>query len=283
MADYLTNRDGIWYLVRRVPDTVAALDRRVIVRQTTKVRVAYDPRGAKARRVVDALNADLETYWRGLLAGQSQDAQERYDAARRRARGFGFDYRLTSSLAELPDDELLARIRTIVAQPRSAEAAAVTAVLGGEALAPLRLSTLFAEFERLSAAANRDLSPDQQRKWRNPKLRAIANLVDVTGDRPLEEVTRATPSIVATGGRRGSWRRGSRSPPPTRISATSTRCSRQSSGRTGSASGRSSVRCGSAAMCRASAPPSRPPGCRTSSWPRTPLTGSTTRPAGWST
>ncbi|GJD60854.1 hypothetical protein [Methylobacterium frigidaeris] len=191
MADYLTNRDGIWYLVRRVPDTVAALDRRVIVRQTTKVRVADDPRGAKARRVVDALNAELETYWRGLLAGQSQDAQERYDAARRRARGFGFDYRLASTLAELPDDELLARIRTIIAQPRSAEAAAVTAVLGGEAPAPLRLSTLFAEFERLSAAANRDLSPDQQRKWRNPKLRAIANLVDVTGDRPLEEVTRA--------------------------------------------------------------------------------------------
>ncbi|AWB24532.1 hypothetical protein DA075_29825 [Methylobacterium currus] len=156
-----------------------------------KVRLAGDPRGAKARRVIDALNADIENDWSGLLGGQSRDAQERYDAARKRARGFGFDYRLASSLAELPDDELLARIRTFVAQPRSAEAATVTAVLGGEAPAPLRLSTLFAEFERLSAPANRNLSPDQLRKWRNPKLRAIANLVGVIGDRPLDEVTRA--------------------------------------------------------------------------------------------
>lgn len=38
------NRDGIWYLVRRVPKEFAELDRRRIVRISTDIPVVSDPR-----------------------------------------------------------------------------------------------------------------------------------------------------------------------------------------------------------------------------------------------
>lgn len=40
-------------------------------------------------------------------------------------------------------------------------------------------------------ASLKDLSPDQIRKWRNPKLRAIENLKTVVGNKPLVKITRA--------------------------------------------------------------------------------------------
>jgi hypothetical protein len=51
MADYLTKRGGFWRFCRRVPDEYAALDRRAIVQQSTKVRIVDDPRALRAREV----------------------------------------------------------------------------------------------------------------------------------------------------------------------------------------------------------------------------------------
>lgn len=190
-SDYLSKREGVWYYLRRVPQNLSELDPRAFARQSTKIRVADDPRGAKARRIADKINADTETFWRGLLGGQAADAQERYDSARTRARGFGFDYLPAEEVAQLPLTERLARIEAVRAAPPAIEGPSVVALLGGEAPPKLMLSGLFDVFERLSKAENRDLSPDQLRKWRSPKLRAQTNFIDVIGDRPVAEVTRA--------------------------------------------------------------------------------------------
>ena len=191
MARYLTRRAGLWHYARRVPDVVAHLDPRGIVKQSTRIRIADDPRGVKAGRAADQINEQLEAYWKALLDGQATEAQARYDAARRRARAFGFEYRVTGDLTEAALRDLLERARTIRESSPATEELTTIAVLGGEDPPALRLSTLFEEFERLNLAANKDLSPDQKRKWRNPKLRAIANFVDVIGDMPLIEVTRS--------------------------------------------------------------------------------------------
>lgn len=191
MARYLTRRAGLWHYARRVPDVVAHLDPRGIVKQSTRIRIADDPRGVKAGRAADQINEQLEAYWKALLDGQATEAQARYDAARRRARAFGFEYRVAGDLTEAALRDLLERARTIRESSPATEELTTIAVLGGEDPPALRLSTLFEEFERLNLAANKDLSPDQKRKWRNPKLRAIANFVDVIGDMPLIEVTRS--------------------------------------------------------------------------------------------
>jgi hypothetical protein len=51
MADYLVKRDGFWHFVRRVPKHYETTDQHGIVRETTKVRVADDPRAVRARKV----------------------------------------------------------------------------------------------------------------------------------------------------------------------------------------------------------------------------------------
>lgn len=190
-GDYLIKRDGVWHYNRRVPLSLDGLDTRRFARQSTKIRVADDPRGTKARKVAYRINAETEAYWKALLGGQAEAAQERYDAARARARGFGFDYLQPEDIARAPLAEQISRSRATREVPPDQMEAAVIATLGGEPVPQLMLSGLFSEFEALNRAANKDMSEDQRRKWRNPKLRAAANFIQVVGDRPLAEVTRA--------------------------------------------------------------------------------------------
>jgi len=68
-------REGIWDLVRRVPKEFAAFDRRGLVRISTGVAVADDPRGVRVRDAVRSLGAGLEAYWRKLSDGQSAEAK----------------------------------------------------------------------------------------------------------------------------------------------------------------------------------------------------------------
>jgi hypothetical protein len=100
-ARYLTKRNGFWHFVRRVPLAYAALDKRNIINQTTGVEVRKDRRGIKAGKVADAMNRELAAYWFGLSEGNAQEASDRYNEARRRAR-VRFDYAETEELATRP-------------------------------------------------------------------------------------------------------------------------------------------------------------------------------------
>src|SRR5262249_28082034 len=64
MADYLVRRGGFWRFVRRVPKEYADFDKRGIVQQSTKIRVADDPKKMRARKVAGDMNNALERYWR---------------------------------------------------------------------------------------------------------------------------------------------------------------------------------------------------------------------------
>jgi integrase len=81
MPDYLVRRSGFWRFVRRVPKEYAELDRRGIVQQSTKVRVADDPKAIRARQVANDLNSALERYWRDLVESDSAQAVRDYETA----------------------------------------------------------------------------------------------------------------------------------------------------------------------------------------------------------
>jgi hypothetical protein len=81
MADYLVRRDSFWRFVRRVPQEYANLDKRGIVQQSTKIRVADDPKKIRAGRVANNLNAALERFWRDLAEADSAQAVRDYHAA----------------------------------------------------------------------------------------------------------------------------------------------------------------------------------------------------------
>lgn len=69
MSDFLTRRGTTWHFVRRVPAEFSALDRRGIVRHSTRIKVAEDRVGRRDARVADSLNEELERFWKTLAGG----------------------------------------------------------------------------------------------------------------------------------------------------------------------------------------------------------------------
>lgn len=188
---YLVKRGARWQYRRRVPADMAELDPRGEIRISTG-KVDYAAAVIVARRC----NAEIEAYWRALsdTAARGQQpttgAAERFTAAVRLARQLGVAYRPAADLAEAPIEDLLARIEILRERSAVQSPPAVAAVLGGAEQPVLKLSGLFAAFEQLSADRLIGKSSDQLRKWKNPRLRAVANCIAVLGDKALRDLTR---------------------------------------------------------------------------------------------
>lgn len=192
MASRLTKRDGFWHYKRRVPADLAHLDTRGIVRHSTKIRVADDRQQIRARIVADEMDSDLEAYWRGLAGGDRDAAANTYDEARKRARAMGLQFVPAAEIAAAPLTEIVLRLERLVERESARDPVSQDAALG----IPIRpdappLSKLVDTFEKEFSIEMQDLSPNQLRKWRHPKLRAVNNLIAQVGDKPLTHLTRA--------------------------------------------------------------------------------------------
>jgi integrase len=125
MADYLTKRGGFWRFCRRVPDEYAALDRRGIVQQSTKVRIVDDPRGIRAKEVALRMNDGLEKYWRDLANAGTAQALADYHAATKAAKRMNISP--PDASAQRTIVELLARIEQLEKGKRIEDRASVLA------------------------------------------------------------------------------------------------------------------------------------------------------------
>lgn len=185
------NRDGTWYLVRKVPKAYAALEDRKLVRVSTEIRVVDDPRAVKARPAVQHLDRELHIYWQGLEDGQHAEARRRFEEAQRRARSLGLDYRTNAELASGPIDELLKRVNLLIERQALDDESEVAAIMGGEDRPALKVSELYSTFEAIFAPALADHSPKQRKKWGAGKQRAAKILEDKVGaNTPLRDLTR---------------------------------------------------------------------------------------------
>jgi integrase len=189
MSDYLTRRGGVWHFVRRVPIEFAAFDRRGIVRHSTHVKVGDDRTGRRAAQVALTLNEQLEGFWKSLAQGRAGAHLGRYNDVRRQARSLGYDYIPNGDLLALPAEKRLERLETLMAKGLVNDVGARRVRLGTAPSDGFRLSGLFDEFEAITKHENRDLSPDQLRIWRNSRKRAVAQFVDVVGDKPVTELS----------------------------------------------------------------------------------------------
>jgi integrase len=127
MADHLRRRSGLWYFVRRVPKEYAALDPRVIVQQTTGIRIADDPRAIRAKPAADRINRDLLAYWHRLASGaDAQQAATDYRAAHIAARRMNMPLPIDDPTSRTIA-ELLERIRKLEALNLTHDRASVLA------------------------------------------------------------------------------------------------------------------------------------------------------------
>lgn len=187
---YLTVRHGVWHFLRRVPAEYAHLDKRGNVKLSTKVKVAADRKGTKASQVAARMNATLEAYWRGLAEENATEAKRQYLDAVRLARSLGLDYQTPSAWATASIEDVLARIETVVANGLINNPPMRKAAFGAIEKPPIMLSLLYDEYEITQKLTLSKMSPDQLRKWKAAKKRAVEILIERIGDKALHQLTR---------------------------------------------------------------------------------------------
>lgn len=189
--DRLTQRNGVWHFVRRVPVEYAQYDPRGIVKLSTKIRVAIDRTGVKAARVAAKLNEKLELYWRGLSGGQAIEAKQAWRDAVARARALDLEYVPPAQIAQQPITEILSRIETLMDHERWRQPPVRHAVLGAVPRPEFKVSNLYDEYADAKRVRLSKMSPDQQRKWKSAKKRAADIFLEyLDTDKALHEITR---------------------------------------------------------------------------------------------
>jgi len=184
-----TKHHGLWTLLRFVPKAYKHLDSRRAVRISTGIRVADDPAGVRAYDVVQQINAKLEDEWQAKAEGRPV-APVSAETARRYVASLGLRYLPAAALMNGSWEEVARRMDALKDNGLGHEPKAAAAVLGATSTR-VALSTLVAEFEKDQRVQLAKYSPDQLRRWRNGKHRAIANLKQVLGgDRYIDEITR---------------------------------------------------------------------------------------------
>jgi integrase len=184
MAEHLRRRAGLWYFVRRVPKEYAELDRRVIVQQTTGIRIADDPRAIRAKPAADRLNKDLIAYWHRLASGEdAQQAAIDYRAAHIAARRMNMSPPIDDPTSRTIA-ELLERIRKLEALNLTHDRASVLAAYDAAPTIPIT----FKECAEQYVEAHKP-------SWSNAKHAAqwsttlATYAYPVIGDQPVSEIT----------------------------------------------------------------------------------------------
>lgn len=191
MPERLGRRDGIWIYVRRRPGHVSAeVEPRINIRISTGVRIGDDRVGVKAARKAKEIEIDLEASWAARAGQGARAAALALEDARERARALELPYKPIEDVVRESIDDIHRRLAALGVGDRRHDPATVAAVVGGVPLPTIKLSDLVDELAVAKRAMLAKYSEGQRRKWRNGKARAIAVLIRIIGDKPIERISR---------------------------------------------------------------------------------------------
>lgn len=184
-ARRLIRRAGIWHYRRRVPLLFSDVDPR------THVEVSLDTRDLdRAEAIKPQIEKAVEQRWLALKQGRGGEAEDRYQGAVDLARLEGFQYRSAREIADGPFAEILRRIERLE-EIGLLDETARAALLGGREAPQLTVTAGWAQYLELTRDRQRKYSPDQLRRWKAPRQKAVNNLLAVIGDKPLKDVRRS--------------------------------------------------------------------------------------------
>ena len=179
---YLIVRKGRYYFNRRVPDLLKEFDPRPYIRFSLKT----DSLQIARQRAV-SMNQRIEAYWNELVSvGETHDTK-RFEQAIRFAKQLGFYYAPAEVLAKKPLSELIARIEAV---DQNTTERKVEALLGGISEPEITLKKALDKFWSVTKDRTLGKSPDQLRKWENPRKKAIHNAISVFGNKAINAITR---------------------------------------------------------------------------------------------
>lgn len=171
-------------LYRRVPKRYEAVEPRTFV----WVSLHTDSESLAATKAASAWTNMIEG-WEALLAGDTSDAEARFEAAKELAAARGFRFLKVTEVAKLPREELLARIENIPVNASGPNLKVAAAVLGGAEAPEITVTKALEFYWTLAKDKTFDKSEDQLRRWKNPRIKAIKNFVALIGDKALCRIT----------------------------------------------------------------------------------------------
>lgn len=174
---------GTLHLRRRVPRRY----RRVEERKFVWISLKTDSEAEARRKVAQAWEGFLAA-WEARLAGDTSDAEAKYEAARDLAQARGFRFLPPHRVAVLPVEEIVERVEA-VRRPGGYDRMEAAAILGGAARPEITVSRALDLFWRIADDRTHGKSEDQIRRWKNPRKKAFANFIEVVGDLPIAEIT----------------------------------------------------------------------------------------------
>lgn len=184
MAIVLRNRT--YHLCKDVPKRFSSVEPRRMVWQSLHTDSA-----SEAKIKAAAASEMLEAGWQLLLDGDSDEAERRFVAVKRLAARRKIDYLPADQVAALPLEQRLKRVEAISQFQGNPNRVEGRAFLGGVPDPGVTINKALEVFWEHEADKERGKSADQIRKWRNPKIKAIKNLVAHVGDKSIAAITRA--------------------------------------------------------------------------------------------
>lgn len=180
----IVRRASTFHLRKRVPLRY----RRVEPRVTVWISLHTDSESVAKQKAPVAWQHMIEA-WEAKLAGDTGDAEKRFEAARELAAARGYRYLPAPQVAALPREELLARIEAVPVRKDAPDRREAAAILGGASEPKITVSRALELYWTLAADRTRGKSEDQMRRWKNPRKKAVANFLAVVGDKALAEIS----------------------------------------------------------------------------------------------
>lgn len=179
---YLLNRNGCYFYDRRVPRNLADFDMR------ERVRLSLNTKCKKtAIKKMAAFNDNLERYWNDLYENKETHSKSKYKQLVREAKQLDFAYVPANLILELPFIELIERVLSVRANIDGK--IKVEAVLGSTEVETINLSEALKRFWDYSKPTLLNKNDDQQRKWKNPRIKAVNNFISQVGNKAINDIT----------------------------------------------------------------------------------------------
>lgn len=180
----IKKRGKVWQLYKRVPKRYESIEPRKFVWLSL-----HTDSQSQAEQKEPATWAQMIEAWEAKLAGDSSDAEQRFEAARDLAAARGFRYMRADRVAQVPRDEFLQRIEAVAGPDNDPDLIDAAAMLGGAKEPTITVSRALEIYWGLAADKTLGKSVDQVRRWKNPRIKAIGNLIAVIGDKPINEIS----------------------------------------------------------------------------------------------
>ncbi|WP_011581237.1 MULTISPECIES: tyrosine-type recombinase/integrase [Chelativorans] len=180
----LVRRHRTFHIVRRVPKRYQPVE----PRKQVWISLHTDSETVAQQKAPSAWQLMLDG-WEARLAGATDDAERQFEAARELAAVRGYRYLSADKVAKLPREELLERVEAVTKLSGDAAQIEARAVLGGAREPGIKISRALELYWTFAKQDTFGKSEDQLRRWEHPRKRAIANLIEIIGDKELADIT----------------------------------------------------------------------------------------------